>query len=149
MSDVMAEITVQRRLPQLVAINTRDHGNILFLPKIFPVFHVTVAYRAPHACIAVLLVAEENKVRKRIHPIPQEEVVDTLDLGEFLDRRAPGLDTLMAGHTIRDSGYLQLAAGPRGLMAGIAFHSCLNMLPVTERDRLRNRLGGRWKIQRF
>ena len=141
MPDVMTEIAVHRCLSQLVAINAGDHGNFLFLPEIIPVFHRTVAHRARHACICVLLVTEENKVWKRIHPVPRKEVVVSLDLGQFLDRRALGLDPLMAGHTIRDSGDLHLAAGSRGLMARVAFHSCPNMLPVTERDRLRNRLG--------
>ena len=65
-----------------------------------------------------------------------------MDLGQLLDRWAIGLDTLMAGHTIRDSGDLHLTVGSGGLMARVAFHSCLNMLLVTERDRLRNRFNG-------
>ena len=96
MPDVMTEIAVHRCLSQLVAINAGDHGNFLFLPKIFPVFHLTVADRTGHACIDVLLVIEENKVWKRIHSGPRKQVVVPLDFGQFLDRRAIGLDTLMA-----------------------------------------------------
>src|SRR5438067_3701356 len=142
MPDVMTEIAVHRRLSQLVAINAGDHGNFLFLPERVPVLHRTVAHRTRHAGIDVLLVTEENEVWKRIHPGPRKQVVVSLDLGQLLDRWATGLDTLMAGHTIRDSGDLHLTVGSGGLMARVAFHSCLNMLLVTERDRLRNRFNG-------
>ena len=96
MPDVMTEIAAHGRLPQLVAIHAGDHGNFLFLPEIIPVFHRTVAHRTRHACICVLLVTEENKVWKRIHSGPRKQVVVPLDFGQFLDRRAIGLDTLMA-----------------------------------------------------
>src|SRR5437764_10712027 len=122
MPDVMTEIAVHGRLSQLVAIHAGDHGNFLFLPEIIPLFHRTVAHRTRHACIDVLLVTEENKVWKRIHPVPREEVVVSLDCGQFLDRGAIGLDTLMAGHTIRDSRNLHLTAGSGGLMASAAVH---------------------------
>ena len=74
MPDVMTEIAVHRRLPQLVAIHAGDHGNFLFLPEIIPVFHRTVAHRTRHACICVLLVTEEDKVWKRIHPFERAAV---------------------------------------------------------------------------
>ena len=96
MPDVMTEIAVHRRLSQLVAIHAGDHGNFLFLPDVIPVFHRTVTHRTRHACIDVLLVTEENKVWKRIHSGPRKQVVVPLDFGQFLDRRAIGLDTLMA-----------------------------------------------------
>ncbi len=96
MPDAMAEIAVHGRLSQLVAIHAGDHGNFLFLPEIIPVFHRTVAHPTGHACTDVLLVTEENKVWKRIHSGPRKQVVISLDLGQFLDRRAIGLDTLMA-----------------------------------------------------
>ena len=52
----------------------RHHGNFLFLPEIIPVFHRTVAHRTRHACICVLLVTEEDKVWKRIHPFERAAV---------------------------------------------------------------------------
>jgi len=74
MPDVMTEIAAHGRLPQLVAIHAGDHGNFLFLPEIIPVFHRTVAHRTRHACICVLLVTEEDKVWKRIHPFERAAV---------------------------------------------------------------------------
>src|SRR6516225_7103755 len=146
MSDVMTEVTVHGRLAQLVAINAGDHGDVLFLPQKIPVIHRAVTNRAGHAGIDVLLVIEENKVGERVHSIPRKKVVVGLHLGQLPDRWAIGLDTLMTSHTVGDSGDLHLAVGSRGLMARVAFHSSLNMLPVTEGDRLRNRPGWRGKI---
>ena len=88
MPDVMTEIAVHRRLSQLVAIS--------FSCQRYPVFPRTVAHRTGYACTRVLLVTEENKVWKRIHSGPRKQVVVPLDFGQFLDRRAIGLDTLMA-----------------------------------------------------
>src|SRR2546422_11254362 len=112
---VMTEIAVHRRLSQLVAINAADHGNVLLLPDIIPVFHRTVAYRTCHACIAVLLVTEENKVWKRIDSVPRNEVVVSFDFGQFLDRCAIGFATLMADHTLSDSRELYRTFAFRGL----------------------------------
>src|SRR5271157_171654 len=147
--DVMTEVTVQWRLAQLVAIHAGDHGNFLLLPELIPVFYRTVAHRAFHAGTEVLLVAEVNKVRKLIHGSPRDKVVVPLNLGQSLDRGTFRLDALMAVHTIRDAGDCHLAAGSDRLVANLAFESCLNVLPVTERIRLRNRLGGSGKVLRF
>ena len=69
---------------------------ISFSCQRYPVFPRTVAHRTGYACTRVLLVTEENKVWKRIHSGPRKQVVVPLDFGQFLDRRAIGLDTLMA-----------------------------------------------------
>jgi len=69
---------------------------ISFSCQRYAVFPRTVAHRTGYACIRVLLVTEENKVWKRIHSGPRKEVLVPLDFGQFLDRRAIGLDTLMA-----------------------------------------------------
>ena len=142
----MTQVAIQWRFSQLVAINTRDHGNIFLLPELIPVFHRPVANGTIHVGTRVLLVAEVNKVRERIDRFPREQVIVFLDLGELLNRGAIHLDRLMAGHAVRHSRDLHLAIGSRDFVASIAFESSLNVLPVTERDRLRDRLGGCGKI---
>src|SRR5579862_213067 len=145
----MAKIAVQARLAQLVAIDAGGHGNILFLPEGVAFLHGAMAYRAFHAGADVFLMVEESQVRKLVHGSPGKKAVVFLELSQFLDRRAVGLDALMAGHTFLEPGDRHLAAYYRGLMAGFTFHSCLNMLPMTEWDRLGNRFDGSGDVVRL
>ena len=146
---VMAEIAVQTRLPQFVAIDASGHGNILFLPERIPLLHGAMAHRTFRAGDDVLLMAEEGQVWKLVHWRPGKKAVAFLELGQFLDCRAVGLDALMAGPTFRDPGDRHLAVDLRSFMARTTFHSRLNMLPMTERHRLSNRVGGSGDVLRF
>ena len=64
--DVVTEVTVQRGLSQLVAIEAGDHGNFLFLPELIPILYRTVTHCAFHVGVGMFLVTEIHQVGKRI-----------------------------------------------------------------------------------
>ena len=117
--------------------------------KVSRSLHGTVANLAFHFGAQVLLVAKEYKSRQLIQPRPGKGLLIFLELRQLLNRRAVGLDTLVAHHAIGGLGNLHFIAVCRHLMAGVAIHSILNVELVTEGDGLRHRLGGRRDLRRF